>query len=73
MFKVKTIDFRALTAILLFLLALLFSLPNLVIAIVLLMIISAILEVLRKLADWQPKKLHKLMQQGKLMQKVPAE
>ena len=52
----KTIDFRALTAILLFLLALLFSLPNLVIAIVLMMIISAILEVLRKLADWQPKK-----------------
>ena len=57
----KTIDFRALTAILLFLLALLFSLPNLVIAIVLMMIISAILEMLRKLADWQPKKL-----QGKL-------
>ena len=56
MFKVKTIDFRALTAILLFLLALLFSLPNLVIAIVLMMIISAILEMLRKLADWQPKK-----------------
>ena len=52
----KTIDFRALTAILLFLLALLFSLPNLVIAIVLMMIISAILEMLRKLADWQPKK-----------------
>ena len=52
----KTIDFRALTAILLFLLALLFSLPNLVIAIVLMMLISAILEVLRKLADWQPKK-----------------
>ena len=52
----KTIDFRALTAILLFLLALLFSLPNLVIAIVLMMIISAILEALRKLADWQPKK-----------------
>ena len=45
----KTIDFRALTAILLFLLALLFSLPNLVIAIVLMMIISAILEVLRML------------------------
>ena len=64
----KTIDFRALTAILLFLLALLFSLPNLVIAIVLMMIISAILEVLRNLADWQPK----LMQQGKL-QKMPAE
>ena len=57
----KTIDFRALTAILLFLLALLFSLPNLVIAIVLMMIISAILEMLRKLADWQPKKQHKLM------------
>ena len=64
----KTIDFRALTAILLFLLALLFSLPNLVIAIVLMMLISAILEMLRKLADWQPK----LMQQGKL-QKMPAE
>ena len=60
----KTIDFRALTAILLFLLALLFSLPNLVIAIVLMMIISAILEVLRKLADWQPKK------QGKLMPRI---
>ena len=57
----KTIDFRALTAILLFLLALLFSLPNLVIAIVLMMIISAILEVLRKLADWQPQKQPKLM------------
>ena len=60
----KTIDFRALTAILLFLLALLFSLPNLVIAIVLMMIISAMLEVLRKLADWQPKK------QGKLMPRI---
>ena len=35
---------------------LLFSLPNLVIAIVLMMLISAILEMLRKLADWQPKK-----------------
>ena len=71
MFKVKTIDFRALTAILLFLLALLFSLPNLVIAIVLMMFISAILEMLRKLADWQPKKQPKLMQQGKLQQ-VPV-
>ena len=60
----KTIDFRALTAILLFLLALLFSLPNLVIAIVLMMLISAILEMLRKLADWQPKK------QGKLMPRI---
>ena len=60
----KTIDFRALTAILLFLLALLFSLPNLVIAIVLMMIISAMLEMLRKLADWQPKK------QGKLMPRI---
>ena len=60
----KIIDFRALTAILLFLLALLFSLPNLVIAIVLMMIISAILEMLRKLADWQPKK------QGKLMPRI---
>ena len=56
MMMFKTIDFRALTAILLFLLALLFSLPNLVIAIVLMMIISAILEALRMLADWQPKK-----------------
>ena len=42
----KTIDFRALTAILLFLLALLFSLPNLVIAIVLLLVISALLELI---------------------------
>ena len=56
MMMFKTIDFRALTAILLFLLALLFSLPNLVIAIVLMMIISAILEALRILVDWQPKK-----------------
>ena len=46
----KTIDFRALTAILLFLLALLFSLPNLVIAIVLLLVISALLELILMLA-----------------------
>ena len=56
MFKVKTIDFRALVAITLFLLALLFSLPNLVIAIVLMILISALLEMLRMLAEWQPQK-----------------
>ena len=58
-FKVKmfkTIDFRALVAITLFLLALLFSLPNLVIAIVLMILISALLEMLRMLAEWQPQK-----------------
>ena len=38
------------------LLALLFSLPNLVIAIVLMILISALLEMLRMLADWQPQK-----------------
>ena len=53
MFKVNTIDFRALLAITLFLLALLFSLPNLVIAIVLMILISALLEMLRMLAEWQ--------------------
>ena len=47
----KTIDFRALTAITLFLLALLFSLPNLVIA---MLLISALLELLRRLSLWQP-------------------
>ena len=46
----KTIDFRALTAILLFLLALLFSLPNLVIAILLMIIISALMEGIKALA-----------------------
>ena len=56
MFKVKTIDFRALTAITLFLLALLFSLPNLVIAIVLMILISALLEIIKMLAEWQPEK-----------------
>ena len=52
----KTIDFRALTAITLFMLALLFSLPNLVIAIVLMILISALLEIIKMLAEWQPKK-----------------
>ena len=47
----KTIDFRALTAITLFLLALLFSLPNLVIA---MLLISALLELIRMLGQWQP-------------------
>ena len=56
MFKVNTIDFRALTAITLFMLALLFSLPNLVIAIVLMILISALLEIIKMLAEWQPKK-----------------
>ena len=54
MFKVNTIDFRALTAITLFMLALLFSLPNLVIAMVLMLLISGILEAIRMLADWEP-------------------
>ena len=54
-FKVmKIIDYRATTAILLFLLALLFSLPNLVIAMVLMLLISGILEAIRMLADWKP-------------------
>ena len=57
MFKVNTIDFRALTAITLFMLALLFSLPNLVIAIMLMILISALLEIIKMLAEWQPKKM----------------
>ena len=60
MFKVmkmfKIIDFRALTAITLFLLALLFSLPNLLIAILLMILISALLELIKLLAEWQIKK-----------------
>lgn len=60
MFKVmtmfKVIDFRALTAITLFLLALLFSLPNLLIAILLMILISALLEMIKLLAEWQIKK-----------------
>ena len=56
MFKVMTIDFRALTAITLFLLALLFSLPNLLIAILLMILISALLEMIKLLAEWQIKK-----------------
>ena len=50
----KTIDFRALTAITLFLLALLFSLPNLVIAMLHMLLISALLELIRMLGLWQP-------------------
>ena len=50
----KIIDFRALTAILLFLMALLFSLPNLVIAMVPMLVISALLEAIRFLTDYQP-------------------
>ena len=50
----KTIDFRALTAITLFLLALLFSLPNLVIAMLLMLVISALLEAIRFLTYYQP-------------------
>ena len=56
MFKVNIIDFRALTAITLFMLALLLSLPNLVIAIVLMILTSALLEIIKMLAEWQPKK-----------------
>ena len=41
---------------LLFLLALLFSLPNLVIAMVLMLLISGILEAIRMLADWKPER-----------------
>lgn len=52
----KTIDFRALTAITLFMLALLLSLPNLLIAIVLMILISALLELIKLLAEWQIKK-----------------
>ena len=51
----KQIDFRALVAILLFLLALLFSLPNLVIAMILMLAISAIMEGIRALANFTPK------------------
>ena len=50
----KIIDFRALTAITLFLLALLFSLPNLVIAILLMLLISALLEFIKMLSQWHP-------------------
>ena len=38
----------------LFLLALLFSLPNLVIAMLLMLLISALLELIRMLGLWQP-------------------
>ena len=52
-FKVmKTIDFRAIMAIMLLLLALLFSLPNLVIAIMLMILISGILEAIMALVSW---------------------
>ena len=52
----KIIDYRATMAILLFLLALLFSLPNLVIVMVLMLLISGILEAIRMLADWKPER-----------------
>ena len=53
-FKVmKTIDFRAIVAIMLLLLALLFSLPNLVIAIMLMILISGILEAIMALVSWE--------------------
>ena len=48
----KTIDFRAIVAIMLLLLALLFSLPNLVIAIMLMILISGILEAIMALVSW---------------------
>lgn len=68
MFKVMTIDFRALTAITLFLLALLFSLPNLLIAILLMILISALLEMIKLLAEWQLKKPSPLNTKVSLMQ-----
>ena len=49
----KTIDFRAIVAIMLLLLALLFSLPNLVIAIMLMILISGILEAIVALVNWE--------------------
>ena len=49
----KTIDFRAIMAIMLLLLALLFSLPNLVIAIMLMILISGILEAIMVLVNWE--------------------
>lgn len=53
MTKFKTIDFRAIMAIMLLLLALLFSLPNLVIAIMLMILISGILEAIMALMNWE--------------------
>ena len=53
MTKFKTIDFRAIMAIMLLLLALLFSLPNLVIAIMLMILISGILEAIMALVNWE--------------------
>ena len=52
MIMFKTIDFRAIVAIMLLLLALLFSLPNLVIAIMLMILISGILEAIMALVSW---------------------
>ena len=49
----NTIDFRAIVAIMLLLLALLFSLPNLVIAIMLMILISGILEAIMALVNWE--------------------
>lgn len=49
----KTIDFRAIVAITLLLLVLLFSLPNLVIAIMLMILISGILEAIMALVNWE--------------------
>ena len=49
----KTIDFRAIVAIMLLLLTLLFSLPNLVIAIMLMILISGILEAIMALVNWE--------------------
>ena len=53
MTKFKTIDFRAIVAIMLLLLALLFSLPNLVIAIMLMILISGILEAIMAQVNWE--------------------
>lgn len=53
----KSIDFRALVAILLFLLFLLFSLPNLLVAMVLVLFISGLMELILALAKYQPKRV----------------
>ena len=53
MTKFKSFDFLAIMAIMMLLLALLFSLPNLVIAIMLMILISGILEAIMALVNWE--------------------
>ena len=54
--RIKNIDLRATIALLLFLLALLLSMPNLLILIILMIIISAIMEGIKAMAEWRPRK-----------------